>query len=111
MTRNKELEAVLEPKEGEEVVLYEVLDKDIKPPFAKTRSHRKDSQSDQCDEVSPVIVNDLISAHFQISAFYLINAPSTLLTLGLACTRLSDSIVRTCPVSSQPPRVFRISFY
>ena len=49
MTRNKELEAVLEPKEGEEVVLYEVLDKDIKPPSAKTRSHRKDSHSEQCD--------------------------------------------------------------
>ena len=71
MTRNKELEAVLEPKEGEEVVLYEVLDKDIKPPSAKTRSHRKDSQSEQCDEVSPGIINDLISAHFQISACYL----------------------------------------
>ena len=78
MTRNNELEAVLEPKEGEEVVLYEVLDKDIKPPSAKTRSHRKDSRSEQCDEVSPVIVNDLISAHFQINASHLINAPSTL---------------------------------
>ena len=84
MTRNKELEAVLEPKEGEEVVLYEVLDKDIKPPSAKTRSHRKDSQSEQCDEVSPVIVNDLIGAYFQITASCLINAPSTLLTLGRA---------------------------
>ena len=75
---------MLEPKEGEEVVLYEVLDKDIKPPSAKTRSHRKDSQSEQCDEVSPVIVNDLISAYFQITASCLINAPSTLLTLGRA---------------------------
>ena len=84
MTRNKELEAVLEPKEGEEVVLYEVLDKDIKRPSAKTRSHRKDSQSEQCDEVSPVIVNDLISSYFQITASCLIIAPSTLLTLGRA---------------------------
>ena len=84
MTRNKELEAVLEPKEGEEVVLYEVLDKDIKPPSAKTRSHRKDSHSEQCDEVSPVIVNDLISSYFQITASCLIIAPSTLLTLGRA---------------------------
>ena len=75
---------MLEPKEGEEVVLYEVLDKDIKPPSAKTRSHRKDSHSEQCDEVSPVIVNDLISAYFQITASCLINAPSTLLTLGRA---------------------------
>ena len=79
MTRNKELEAVLEPKEGE-VVLYEVLDKDIKPPSAKTRSNRKDSHSEQCDEVSPVTINDLISAYFQISASCLINAPATLLT-------------------------------
>lgn len=70
MTRNKELEAVLEPKEGEEVVLYEVLDKDIKPPSAKTRSHRKDTQSEQCDEVSPVTVNDQIGTHFQISTSY-----------------------------------------
>lgn len=79
MTRNKELEAVLEPKEGEEVVLYEVLDKDIKPPSAKTRSHRKDTQSEQCDEVSPVTVNDQIGAHFQISTSYIINTPSVLL--------------------------------
>ena len=51
LARNKELEAVLEPKEGEEVVLYEVLDKDIKTPTSKPRSHRKDSQTDEAEEV------------------------------------------------------------
>lgn len=51
LLRNKELEQVLEPKEGEEVVLYEVLDKDIKSSSSKQRSHRKDSQSEQQPEV------------------------------------------------------------
>ena len=51
LARNKELEAVLEPKEGEEVVLYEVLDKDIKTSASKQKSHRKDSQTDEPAEV------------------------------------------------------------
>ncbi|XP_078349676.1 uncharacterized protein LOC144634553 isoform X2 [Oculina patagonica] len=51
LARNKELEAVLEPKEGEEVVLYEVLDKDIKTTASKQRSHRKDSQTEEPSEV------------------------------------------------------------
>lgn len=51
LARNKELEAVLEPKEGEEVVLYEVLDKDIKTAASKQKSHRKDSQTDEPTEV------------------------------------------------------------
>ena len=42
---------MLEPKEGEEVVLYEVLDKDIKTTASKQRSHRKDSQTDETAEV------------------------------------------------------------
>ena len=54
LSRNKELEQVLEPKEGEEVVLYEVLDKDIKSSSSKQRSHRKDSQSEQQPEVCTV---------------------------------------------------------
>jgi len=45
------LEAVLEPKEGEEVVLYEVLDKDIKSSASKQKSHRKDSQTEEPTEV------------------------------------------------------------
>ena len=45
---------MLEPKEGEEVVLYEVLDKDIKSSSSKQRSHRKDSQSEQQPEVCTV---------------------------------------------------------
>lgn len=51
LVRNKELEAVLEPKEGEEVVLYEVLDKDIKTSASKQKSQRKDSQTDEPTEV------------------------------------------------------------
>lgn len=51
LARNKELEAVLDPKEGEEVVLYEVLDKDIKTTASKQRSHRKDSQTEEPTEV------------------------------------------------------------
>ena len=51
LARNKELEAVLEPKEGEEVVLYEVLDKDIKSSASKQKSHRKDSQTEEPTEV------------------------------------------------------------
>jgi len=41
----------LEPKEGEEVVLYEVLDKDIKSSASKQKSHRKDSQTEEPTEV------------------------------------------------------------
>jgi len=41
----------LEPKEGEEVVLYEVLDKDIKASASKQKIHRKDSQTDEPTEV------------------------------------------------------------
>ncbi|PFX21872.1 Zinc finger protein 318 [Stylophora pistillata] len=51
LARNKELEQVLEPKEGEEVVLYEVLDKDIKSSSSKQKSQRKDSQNEQQSEV------------------------------------------------------------
>ena len=51
LVRNKELEAVLEPKEGEEVVLYEVLDKDIKTSASKQKSQRKESQTDEPAEV------------------------------------------------------------
>ncbi|XP_020608100.1 uncharacterized protein LOC110046740 isoform X2 [Orbicella faveolata] len=51
LARNKELEVVLEPKEGEEVVLYEVLDKDIKASASKQKIHRKDSQTDEPTEV------------------------------------------------------------
>ena len=51
LTRNKELEAVLEPKEGEEVVLYEVLDKDIKTSASKKKSHCNDSQTEEPTEV------------------------------------------------------------
>lgn len=45
---------MLEPKEGEEVVLYEVLDKDIKSSSSKQKSQRKDSQSEQQSEVCTV---------------------------------------------------------
>lgn len=41
----------MEPKEGEEVVLYEVLDKDIKTTASKQRSHHKDSQNEEPTEV------------------------------------------------------------
>lgn len=51
LVRNKELETVLEPKEGEEVVLYEVLDKDIKTSASKQKSQSKDSQTDEPTEV------------------------------------------------------------
>ena len=43
---------MLEPKEGEEVVLYEVLDKDIESAASKPRNRRKESQSDESDEVT-----------------------------------------------------------
>lgn len=42
LVRNKELEIVLELKEGEEVVLYEVFDKDIKILVLKQKSQSKD---------------------------------------------------------------------
>ena len=45
---------MLEPKEGEEVVLYEVLDKDIKSSSSKQKSQRKDSQNEQQSEVCTV---------------------------------------------------------
>lgn len=47
LKRNKELEAVLEPKEGEEVLLFEVLDKDTKTTTSKPKSRRRESQSEE----------------------------------------------------------------
>ena len=47
LSRNKELELILEKREGEEVVLYEVLDEDVK----KSRRRRRDSQGTEQSEV------------------------------------------------------------
>ena len=47
LKRNKELESVLEPKEGEEVLLFEVLDKDLKTVASKPKTRRKESQTEE----------------------------------------------------------------
>ena len=45
---------MLRPKEGQEVVLFEVLDKDIKATSTKPRSRRSESQTSESDEVKTV---------------------------------------------------------
>ena len=54
LKRNKELEAVLEPKEGEEVLLFEVLDKDTKTTTSKPKSRRRESQSEEVTACSVI---------------------------------------------------------
>ena len=51
LARNKELEDVLETKKGQELVLYEVLDEDIKKSSSKPHGVRRDSQTMEPTEV------------------------------------------------------------
>ena len=47
LSRNRELEEILDKREGENVVLYEVLDEDVR----KSRRRRRDSQGGEHTEV------------------------------------------------------------
>ncbi|XP_068682348.1 DNA ligase 1-like isoform X2 [Montipora foliosa] len=57
LKRNKELESVLEPKEGEEVLLFEVLDKDLKTVASKPKTRRKESQTEEVQITKFVIAS------------------------------------------------------
>ena len=50
---------MLRPKEGQEVVLFEVLDKDIKATSTKPRSRRSESQTSESDEVKTCLMVSL----------------------------------------------------
>lgn len=51
------MEAVLEPKEGEEVLLFEVLDKDTKTTTSKPKSRRRESQSEEVTAFSVIFLS------------------------------------------------------